>query len=84
MQRYEVVITGKNLEWAQHALHDVGIETATGPDRFLGRLGELLRLGGRMSVLLEADSEQDAEDRVRDALPEDRYKVGPSQVKPLG
>lgn len=84
MQRFEVVITGKNLEWAQHALHDVGIETATGPDRFLGRLGELLRLGGRMSVRLDADTAQEAEDRVRDALPDDGYTVGPSQEKPLG
>ena len=36
MQRFEVVITGKNLEWAQHALHDVGIETATGLIGFSG------------------------------------------------
>jgi hypothetical protein len=83
MQRFEVVITGKDLERAQHALDDAGIRTATGPDRLLGPIGGLLRLGSRMSVLLDADSEQEAEDRVRDALPDDHYTVGPSQAKPL-
>jgi hypothetical protein len=82
MRRFEVVIFGKDLGPAQDALHDVGIETATGPDRLLGWLGEVLRLGSRMTMRLDADTAQEAEDRVRDALPDDRgYRV--EQAKPL-
>jgi hypothetical protein len=51
MQRFEVAITGKDLERAQQTL-PAGIDTAMAPTRRLGWLGELLGLGHRMTVRL--------------------------------
>jgi hypothetical protein len=80
MPRFEVPISGKDLDRAVQALHDAGIETAMGPDRLLGWLGELLRLGNRMTVRLDAETAPEAEDRVRDALPGDDYTVGQAKL----
>jgi hypothetical protein len=83
MPQFKVPIFGKDLEWAEHALHDAGIEIAARPDRlWLGGVRRVLRLGRRMTARLDANDAQEAEGRVRDALPDDDYTVG--QAEPLG
>lgn len=77
-----MVIFGKDLEWAREPLDTAGISIASGPDRLWGSLGKLLGRGGRMTVRLDANTPQEAEDRVREALPDFGYTIG--QVKPLG
>jgi hypothetical protein len=71
MPQFKVPVRGKGLERARRALHDAGIKTTAGPD-WLG----VVRLGRRMTALLDAATALEAEDRVRDALPDDDYTVG--------
>ncbi len=80
MPRFKVPVFGKDLEWAEHALHDAGIEIASRPDRiWLDGMRRVLRLGRRMTAWLDADTAQEAEDRVSDALPDDHYTVGQAE-----
>ncbi len=78
MPQFKVPIWGKGLERARQALHDAGIKTRAGPD-WLHGVRRVLRLGRRMTAQLDADTAQEAEDRVKDALPDDDYTVGPAE-----
>jgi hypothetical protein len=75
MPHFNVSIWGKGLERARQPLHDAGIKTV-GPDWLSGVLGVFRRRGRGMTALLDADTALEAEDRVRDALPDDDYTVG--------
>jgi hypothetical protein len=77
--KFKVPIRGKDLEPARQALHDAGIEATAGPDRLRG-VRRVLRLGRQMLAVLDADTAQEAEDRVRDALPDDDYTVGRAEL----
>jgi hypothetical protein len=78
MPQFKVPIWGKDLERARQALHDAGIKTTAGPDRLRG-VRRVLRLGHQMLALLDADSDEEAEARVKDNLPDDDYDVGAAE-----
>jgi hypothetical protein len=78
MPPFKVTIWGKGLDRTRQALNDAGIKTV-GPDRLSGTLWGF-RLGRGMTVLVDAATARQAEDRVRDALPDDGYTIG--QAKP--
>ena len=78
MPQFKVPIWGRGLDRAKQALNDAGIGTVE-PDRLSGVLAGL-RLGRGMAALPDAPTARQAEDRVRDALPDDNYAVG--QAKP--
>ena len=73
MPRFDVEIRGKALGPAKDALRKAGIGTV-GPGRLSGVL-RFLRLSHGMTARLEADTAEDAEERVRAALPNDSYSV---------
>jgi hypothetical protein len=75
MPQFKVPIRGKGLDRTRQAMHDAGIETTVGPDWLRGVPG-VARLGRRMTALIDAATALEAEDRVRDALPDNGYTVG--------
>jgi hypothetical protein len=86
MPWFEVPIEGEGLVQAEQALNRVQIPTL-GPG-YTGRgdrkSPEGVRVPRHMLAVLEAESGEDAEARVRDALPDDDYTVGPAEPRQSG
>ena len=81
MQWFEVPIEGEGLVQAEQALNRVQIPTlgpgyTTRGDR---KSPEGARVPRHMLAVLEAESADDAEARVRNKLPDGDYDVGPAE-----
>jgi hypothetical protein len=79
MPRFKVEISGKGLERAMASLNGANIPTI-GPTfiRFGQQRPKQVRVGHRMTAVLDADTAEAAEARVRDNLPADGdHDVGP-------
>jgi hypothetical protein len=80
MPRFKVPVVGDELEQAQRALRAANISTLGSSSSFVAS-GEGASTGYRMTAMLEADSEEAAVQRVREAVG-DGYEVGPAE--PMG
>jgi hypothetical protein len=69
MPRFKVSITGEGLDRAMAALNRANIPTIGPPFTWHGDDPRPVRVGPRMSAVLDADTAEGAERRVRDKLP---------------
>ncbi len=78
LPRFKVEIHGEGLERARHTLNSAGVPTV-GPT-LAGFSGGPLTVGHEMLAVLEALTPEQAEARVREALPADgEYTVAPAE-----
>ncbi len=80
MPRFKVEIHGEGLERALAALNGADIPTIGPTFTWFGdQRFQQVRVGDRMLAVLDADSAEEAEARMKDNLPDDDYDVGAAE-----